>query len=103
MAHALPEAFRSELVEVRRVLSEHAELLPHHGRGCRAGRKATRFTVAIVASVGLGKTRTACAVVRALRDNGGITQAAVIFPRKLERNWRNEFIVVGRREVAKLN
>src|SRR5262249_45218717 len=78
-------------------LTEHARLFPHQERGiAELVARLRRFNTAVLAdSVGLGKTRTTCAVIRSLRDQQQLTRAAVLTPRKLERNWRIEFAVVG--------
>src|SRR5262249_37903905 len=99
-AALLNRSYEDEMVEVPRGLAEHAQLFPHQTRGvAELIARMRRFNVAVLAdSVGLGKTRSACAAIRALRDQQRLTRAAVLTPRKLERNWRIEFAVVGLEE-----
>jgi superfamily II DNA or RNA helicase len=99
-AARLHNDFKEEIVDVANNLAEKARLFPHQIRGvAESVTRLRRFNTAILAdSVGLGKTRTSCAVIRTLLDHNSITKAAVIAPRKLERNWRNEFDVVGLKE-----
>jgi hypothetical protein len=93
-------SYADELVEVPEALSERAQLFPHQKRGlAELAARLSRFNVAVLAdSVGLGKTRLACALVRALKDTGRLARAAIVTPRKLERNWRKEIAVVGLEE-----
>ena len=92
--------YADELVEVPEALSEQAHLFPHQKRGlAELTARLRRFNVAILAdSVGLGKTRLACALVRSLKNTGRLSQAAIVTPRKLERNWRKEMAVVSLEE-----
>jgi hypothetical protein len=96
----LRESYTSEIVEVPRSLSESAQLFPHQARGiAELIARLRRFNTSILAdSVGLGKTRTTCAVIRMLRDNGVQKVSAILTPRKLERNWRKEMSVLGLKE-----
>jgi hypothetical protein len=96
----LRESYSNEIVEVPRSLSEDAQLFPHQARGiAELIARLRRFNTSILAdSVGLGKTRTTCAVIRMLRDNGSQRVSAILTPRKLERNWRKEMSVVGLKE-----
>jgi hypothetical protein len=96
----LRETYSHEIVEVPRSLSESAQLFPHQARGiAELIARLRRFNTSILAdSVGLGKTRTTCAVIRMLRDNGSQRVSAILTPRKLERNWRKEMSVVGLKE-----
>jgi hypothetical protein len=96
----LRETYSHEIVEVPRSLSESAQLFPHQARGiAELIARLRRFNTSILAdSVGLGKTRTTCAVIRMLRDNGSHRVSAILTPRKLERNWRKEMSVVGLKE-----
>jgi hypothetical protein len=96
-AVVLLQSCADELVDVPHELAERAQLFPHQERGlAELAARLRRFNAAILAdSVGLGKTRTACALVRALRDTGHITRAAIVTPRKLVRNWLKEMSVVG--------
>jgi hypothetical protein len=92
--------YADELVEVPEALSEQAHLFPHQKRGlAELTARLRRFNVAILAdSVGLGKTRLACALVRTLKNTGRLAHAAIVTPRKLERNWRKEMAVVSLEE-----
>jgi hypothetical protein len=96
----LRESYSNEIVEVPRSLCEGAQLFPHQARGiAELIARLRRFNTSILAdSVGLGKTRTTCAVIRMLRDNGNQQVSAILTPRKLERNWRKEMSVVGLKE-----
>ena len=66
----LLRSYTDELVEVPEALSERAHLFPHQQRGlAELAARLRRFNVAILAdSVGLGKTRLACALVRTLKN-----------------------------------
>lgn len=99
-AALLLRSHKNEVVEVPRALAESARLFPHQARGtAELIARLRRFNTSILAdSVGLGKTRTTCAVIRMMRDLGGRRVSAVLTPRKLERNWRKEMSVVGLRE-----
>jgi hypothetical protein len=99
-AALLHKSYEDEIVEVPRALTEHAHLFPHQERGiAELVARLRRFNVAVLAdSVGLGKTRTTCAVIRSLRDQQRLPRAVILAPRKLERNWRIEFAVVGLEE-----
>ncbi|HYO91224.1 MAG TPA: DEAD/DEAH box helicase, partial [Pyrinomonadaceae bacterium] len=99
-AALLLKSHRNEVVEVPRALAESARLFPHQSRGiAELIARLRRFNTSILAdSVGLGKTRTTCAVIRMLRDAGSQRVSAVLTPRKLERNWRKEMSVVGLQE-----
>jgi hypothetical protein len=92
--------YADELVEVPEALNERAHLFPHQQRGlAELTACLRRFNVAILAdSVGLGKTRLACALVRTLKNTGQLPRAAIVTPRKLERNWRKEMAVVSLEE-----
>jgi hypothetical protein len=103
-AGLLYQTYIDEVVEVPQGLAESARLFPHQTRGiAEIVARLRRFNASVLAdSVGLGKTRTTCAVVRMLRDvgdgNRAATTAAILTPRKLERNWRKEMAVVGLQE-----
>lgn len=99
-AALLLESYKDEVVEVPRALTERAQLFPHQARGvAELVARLRRFNTCVLAdSVGLGKTRTTCAVIRMLRDSGSQQISAILTPRKLERNWRKEMSVVGLRE-----
>jgi superfamily II DNA or RNA helicase len=99
-AALLLESYKDEVVEVPRALTERAQLFPHQARGvAELVARLRRFNTSVLAdSVGLGKTRTTCAVIRMLRDSGSHQVSAILTPRKLERNWRKEMSVVGLRE-----
>jgi Type III restriction enzyme, res subunit len=99
-AALLHKSYEDEIVEVPRALAEHAQLFPHQERGiAELLARLRRFNVSVLAdSVGLGKTRTTCAAIRSLRDQQQLTRAVILAPRKLERNWRIEFAVVGLEE-----
>ena len=99
-AALLHKSYEDEIVEVPEGLAERAQLFPHQERGiAELVARLRRFNVAVLAdSVGLGKTRTTCAVIRALRDQQRLARAAILAPRKLDRNWRIEFAVVGLEE-----
>ncbi|HZH32555.1 MAG TPA: helicase-related protein [Pyrinomonadaceae bacterium] len=99
-AALLLKSYRHEVVEVPRALTESAQLFPHQTRGiAEIVARLRRFNTTVLAdSVGLGKTRTTCAVIRMLRDAGSQRVSAILTPRKLERNWRKEMSVVGLEE-----
>jgi N12 class adenine-specific DNA methylase len=99
-AALLLRSYADELVDIPGALNERAHLFPHQKRGiAELVARLRRFNVALLAdSVGLGKTRLACAIVRVLHDMGHIAKAAIVTPRKLERNWRKELAVVALRE-----
>jgi hypothetical protein len=99
-AALLLRSYADELVDIPSTLNERAHLFPHQKRGlAELIARLRRFNVALLAdSVGLGKTRLACAIIRVLNDIGHITKAAIVTPRKLERNWRKELAVVDLRE-----
>jgi hypothetical protein len=99
-AALLLKSYSNEVVEVPRALTESAQLFPHQARGiAELIARLRRFNTSILAdSVGLGKTRTTCAVIRMLRDAGSQRMSAILTPRKLERNWRKEMSVVGLEE-----
>ena len=99
-AALLLRSYADELVDIPSTLNDRAHLFPHQKRGlAELVARLRRFNVALLAdSVGLGKTRLACAIVRVLNDMGHVTKAAIVTPRKLERNWRKEMAVVALRE-----
>jgi hypothetical protein len=99
-AALLFRSYKNEVVEVPRALAESARLFPHQARGtAELIARLRRFNTSILAdSVGLGKTRTTCAVIRMMRDAGSQRVSAILTPRKLERNWRKEMSVVGLQE-----
>jgi hypothetical protein len=99
-AALLLRSYADELVDIPSALNERARLFPHQRRGvAEIVARLRRFNVALLAdSVGLGKTRLACAIVRVLNDMGHVMKAAIVTPRKLERNWRKEMAVVALRE-----
>lgn len=73
-------------------IERDAELFPHQKRGAaEIAVRLQKLGVALLAdSVGLGKTRTTATLIRLLRQNSLIQQAAVLTPGKLERNWLAE-------------
>ena len=99
-AALLLNSFKDEVVEVPGTLTERAQLFPHQARGvAELVARLRRFNTSVLAdSVGLGKTRTTCALIRMLRDSGSHQVSAILTPKKLERNWRKEMSVVGLRE-----
>jgi hypothetical protein len=103
-ATLLYRTYVDEVIEVPHGLAESAQLFPHQTRGiAEIIARLRRFNTSVLAdSVGLGKTRTTCAVILMLRDvsigNHGGKTAAILTPRKLERNWRKEMAVVGLQE-----
>ena len=99
-AAVLLHSYKDEVVEIPYALTERAQLFPHQARGvAELVARLRRFNTSVLAdSVGLGKTRTTCAVIRMLRENGNHQVAAILTPKKLERNWRKEMSVVGLRE-----
>src|SRR5205085_2298932 len=99
-AAVLLNAFADELFDTPAAIAELARLFPHQVRGiAELAVRLKRYNVALLAdSVGLGKTRLACALIRTLRDRGELKRAAIVTPRKIERNWRIELDVVGLEE-----
>ncbi|MFY9224951.1 MAG: SNF2-related protein [Blastocatellia bacterium] len=94
------KSYSDEIVEISQSLTEKAKLFPHQIRGiAETIARLRRFNVSMLAdSVGLGKTRTTCAVIRTMREQNTLRKAAILTPRKLERNWRKELAVVGLEE-----
>lgn len=94
------KSYSDEIVEVSESLTEKAKLFPHQVRGiAETIARLRRFNVSMLAdSVGLGKTRTTCAVIKTMREQNTLRKAAILTPRKLERNWRKELAVVGLEE-----
>lgn len=94
------KSYSDEIVEVSQTLTEKAKLFPHQVRGiAETIARLRRFNVSMLAdSVGLGKTRTTCAVIKTMREQNSLKKAAILTPRKLERNWRKELAVVGLEE-----
>lgn len=108
-AQALADTRRSDWIDVGQDLIRQADLFPHQARGAaEIAVRLKRLNVALLAdSVGLGKTRTTATVIRLLHDRGELKRAAILTPRKLERNWRNELKLLnltmdGRGAVVKL-
>ncbi|HEX2913495.1 MAG TPA: DEAD/DEAH box helicase [Chloroflexia bacterium] len=92
-ALAAAQRYTGQMVQVDFDIARDAALFPHQLRGAvELAVRLQRLGVALLAdSVGLGKTRTTATLIRLLRQNNIIGQAAVLTPQKLEHNWRAEF------------
>lgn len=96
---------RNELVDVTEEVVRKADLFPHQARGAaEMVVRLRRLNVGLLAdSVGLGKTRTTATILRLLRDRGEMRRAAILTPRKLERNWRKELSLLELRADGSRN
>lgn len=90
---AAAQRYTSQLLQMDFDIVREANLFPHQRRGAvELALRLQRLGVALLAdSVGLGKTRTTATLIRLLRQNNVINQAAILTPQKLEHNWRAEF------------